>query len=413
MDQQFVDGSWKRKFALLWIGQFFSLISSSAVNFAIIIYLSIQTQSAEVLAFSAIAGLLPQALIGPFAGVFIDRWNRKKAMIYADGFVAVCTLIMSASFYLGFESLLLIYVMLALRSVGSAFHMPAMQASIPLLAPESEFLRIGGINQIIQSISSIAGPAIGAIAIGLMPIGTVLLLDVIGAAFAITTLLFIAIPNPIKKENVPSEGIKQVWNDLHLGFQEIHTNKGLRMLFFYSVVAMFCIMPVAVLFPLLTIQHFNGDKFEMSVIEIVWGVGMLVGGGVLGIWKPKIKKVVLINIMNIIIGITFSWSGLLDASQFIMFAVLTAIGGVAAAMYNASFTTIIQEEIQPQMLGRVFSLYYSVVIIPSVFGLLSTGFVADFIGIKQTFIWLGIVVSFVGIIAFFTPSLMRLGKEKS
>ena len=151
----------------------------------------------------------------------------------------------------------------------------------------------------------------------------------------------------------------------------------------------------------------------MSVIEIVWGVGMLVGGGVLGIWKPKIKKVVLINIMNIIIGITFSWSGLLDASQFIMFAVLTAIGGVAAAMYNASFTTIIQEEIQPQMLGRVFSLYYSVVIIPSVFGLLSTGFVADFIGIKQTFIWLGIVVSFVGIIAFFTPSLMRLGKEKS
>jgi len=404
------NNNWKSTFILLWIGQFFSLISSAAVNFAIIIYLSIETQSAEVLAFSAISGLLPQALIGPFAGVFIDRWNRKNAMMYADGFVAICTLVMSLSFYLGFESLILIYVLLALRSVGSAFHMPAMQASIPLLAPESELLRIAGINQIIQSISNIAGPAIGALAIGLLPIGTVLLLDVVGAVFAITTLLFIAIPNPIKKDKDPSEGLKQVWEDLHLGFNEIHVNKGLRMLFFYSVVAMFCIMPVAVLFPLLTIQHFNGGKFEMSIVEVTWGVGMLVGGSILGIWKPQFKKVILINFMNVIIGITFTWSGLLNASQFVLFAVLTAIGGVAAAMYNASFTTIIQEQVKPNMLGRVFSLYYSVTIIPSVFGLLSTGFVADFIGIEQTFIWLGIVVSLMGVFAFFTPSLMRLEK---
>lgn len=404
------NNNWKSTFILLWIGQFFSLISSAAVNFAIIIYLSIETQSAEVLAFSAISGLLPQALIGPFAGVFIDRWNRKNAMMYADGFVAICTLVMSLSFYLGFESLILIYVLLALRSVGSAFHMPAMQASIPLLAPESELLRIAGINQIIQSISNIAGPAIGALAIGLLPIGTVLLLDVVGAVFAITTLLFIAIPNPIKKDKNSSEGLKQVWEDLHLGFNEIHVNKGLRMLFFYSVVAMFCIMPVAVLFPLLTIQHFNGGKFEMSIVEVAWGVGMLVGGSVLGIWKPQFKKVILINFMNVIIGITFTWSGLLNGSQFVLFAVLTAIGGVAAAMYNASFTTIIQEQVKPNMLGRVFSLYYSVTIIPSVFGLLSTGFVADFIGIEQTFIWLGIVVSLMGVFAFFTPSLMRLEK---
>jgi len=173
---------------------------------------------------------------------------------------------------------------------------------------------------------------------------------------------------------------------------------------------MFCIMPVAVLFPLLTIQHFNGGKFEMSIVEVTWGVGMLVGGSILGIWKPQFKKVILINFMNVIIGITFTWSGLLNASQFVLFAVLTAIGGVAAAMYNASFTTIIQEQVKPNMLGRVFSLYYSVTIIPSVFGLLSTGFVADFIGIEQTFIWLGIVVSLMGVFAFFTPSLMRLEK---
>lgn len=405
----FMPQNWKRKFTILWIGQFLSLISSSAVNFAVIIWLSLETGSAEVLAFAAIAGLLPQALIGPFAGVYIDCWNRKKTMIFADGFVVFCTLMMSISFYLDNESLLLIYVMLGLRSVGSAFHMPAMQAAIPLLAPQSELLRIAGINLIIQSMSSIAGPALGALVIGLFSIGNVLLLDIIGAFFAITALLFIHIPNPEIAEKSKA-GSRQVVYDMKISFKKIFFNKGLSFLFLYSVIGMLCIMPVAVLFPLLTIEHFQGGKFEMSVIEIIWGVGMLVGGGLLGIWKPSISKVIIINIMHIIIGITFTWSGLLSPTQFVFFALLTALGGMATSLYNASFTTIIQEEIRPNMLGRVFSLYYSIVIIPSVIGLLCTGFIADFIGITQTFIILGLIVSIVGIVSFFTPPLMKLGE---
>src|ERR1051325_7185338 len=101
--------NWFRTYSYIWIGQFISLLSSSAVNFSIMIWLSLTHKSAEVLAFAAIAGLLPQAIIGPFAGVYIDRWDRKKVMIFADGFVAFCTLLMSISFYFGYESLPLIY----------------------------------------------------------------------------------------------------------------------------------------------------------------------------------------------------------------------------------------------------------------------------------------------------------------
>src|SRR5690606_2878574 len=168
--------TWKHTFIIIWTGQFMSLLSSSAVNFAIIIWLSLETGSAEVLAFAAISALLPQALIGPFAGVYIDRWDRKITMIAADGFIALCTLVMSALYYFGHFELIFIYVILGLRSLGSAFHMPAMQASVPLIAPESELLRVAGINQIIQSVSNIAGPALGALAIGLLDIGQVLLL---------------------------------------------------------------------------------------------------------------------------------------------------------------------------------------------------------------------------------------------
>ncbi|GGC36596.1 MFS transporter [Parapedobacter defluvii] len=401
--------TWKRTFAIIWSGQFISLLSSSAVNFAIIIWLSLETGSAEVLAFAAIAGFLPQTLIGPFAGVYIDRWDRKRTMILADGFIAACTGIMSMLFYLGYSELLFIYILLALRSVGSAFHMPAMQASVPLLAPESELLRISGINQVIQSVSSIAGPALGALAIGLMDIGYVLLLDIGGALFAIASLLFVHIPNPEKAETAQRAGIKQVMRDLRLGISAVTSNKGISWLFGFSVLATFCIMPVAVLFPLLTLQHFGGGKFEMSLIEVVWGVGMLVGGGLLGIFKPSLNKITIINGMHILLGVSLAASGLLPASGFILFVALTVLGGIAASIYNASFTTVLQEKIDASMLGRVFSMYFSIALLPSMLGLLGTGFIADNIGITLTFVILGSVIGIIGIVSFFVPVLMKLG----
>jgi len=400
---------WKKTFAIIWTGQFVSLLSSSAVNFAIIIWLSLETGSAEVLAFAAIAAFLPQTIIGPFAGVYIDRWDRKRTMILADGFIAACTGMMSLLFYLGYSELIFIYILLALRSVGSAFHMPAMQASVPLLAPESELLRIGGINQVIQSVSSIAGPALGALAIGLMDIGYVLLLDIGGAIFAIASLLLVHIPNPEKSDTEQTAGIRQVLRDLALGISAVTSNRGISWLFGFSILATFCIMPVAVLFPLLTLQHFGGGKFEMSVIEVVWGVGMLVGGGLLGIFKPTLNKIIIINGMHILLGVSLAASGLLPTTGFIFFVVLTVLGGIAASIYNASFTTVLQERINPAMLGRVFSMYFSIALLPSMIGLLSTGFLADTIGISVTFVILGGVIGLVGIVSFFVPALMRLG----
>lgn len=403
-----MQNSWKRTFAVIWTGQFVSLLSSSAVNFAMIIWLSLETGSAEVLAFAAIAGFLPQTLIGPFAGVYIDRWDRKKTMIAADAFIAVCTLAMSLLFYFGNFNLNFIYILLALRSVGSAFHMPAMQASVPLIVPESELIRVAGFNQIIQSVSSIAGPALGALAIGLLDIGQVLLLDTAGALFAIITLVMVKIPSPVNVDQA-SASIRQVIGDINQGVNAVLANRGLSFMFLFSILATFCIMPVAVLFPLLTLQHFGGGKFEMSLIEVVWGVGMLIGGSLLGIFKPTINKVIIVNSMHILLGITLLGSGILPSDEYAQFVVLTTFGGMAASIYHASFTTIIQEKVDPAMLGRVFSMFFSIALLPSLIGLLGTGFLADYIGIDTTFVILGGVISVIGVVSFFVPSLMRLG----
>lgn len=401
---------WFKTYIYIWIGQFVSMLSSSAVNFAVIIYLSLHYKSAEILAFSGIAGLLPQALIGPFAGVFIDRWDRKKVMVYADGFIAVCTFLMSFAFVDGEANLFLVYLLLACRSVGSAFHSPAIQAIAPLLVPREQLLRVSGINQMLQSVSSIAGPAIGTLAITFLPIGKVLYLDVAGAILAIVSLLFVRIPHVSTGSAKASVGL--VITDLKVGMQAIYKNRGLSLLFIYAMIATFCVMPVAIMFPLLTIDHYGGDKWEMSVIEVIWGVGMLIGGGLLGALKVDWSKVVLVNIMHIVLGLTFVLSGVFPASWFYGFVLVTGIGGIAMSIFSAAFMTIIQEQVKPEMLGRVFSLYFSLAILPSVIGLLFTGIIADSIGVTNAFIISGIAMAMVGIASFMTPSVMRLGENK-
>lgn len=259
--------NWKKTFAIIWAGQFVSLISSALVNFAIIIWLSLKTGSAEVLAYAAIAGFLPQSIIGMFAGVYVDRWDRKKTMMLADGFIALCTLCIALLFYTGEVKLWYIYLMLGFRAIGSAFHMPAMQASVPLLAPENKLLRIAGINQALQSVSNIAGPALGALAISILDIEYVLLLDIIGAVCAIISLCFVHIPNPEQTQS-DKTGIAQVMRELWNAMQAIMSKKGLPLIFLFSIICTFFIMPVAVLFPLLTLQHFQGNTFQMSLIEV-------------------------------------------------------------------------------------------------------------------------------------------------
>lgn len=401
-----MNNNWKRTFTIIWSGQFFSILTSSLVNFAIIIWLSLQTGSAEILAFAAIAGMLPQTVIGPFTGALIDRWNRKRIMMLADTFIALCTLILALLFWFDKAELWHIFALLALRSVGSSFHMPAMQASVPLLAPSDQLTRIAGINQIIASVSQIAGPALGAMMITIWDIEYVLIFDVAGALIAVSSLFFVNIPNPEKTENSERHFLKEMKE----GAMVVLRNKGLSLVFLYSIIILFFIIPISVLFPLMTLDYFNGTEFQAGVIEAVWSVGALAGGAIMGVKVYKVNRVGLINWTYILLGMAFMGSGILSPNGYIWFAVLTGISGIAGAVYNSAFTGLVQNKIDPAALGRVFSTFYAVALIPSMIGLIGIGFIADTIGLNTSFIISGLVIILTGVIAFFTKPAMKLDK---
>lgn len=367
-----------------------------------------ETGSAEMLAWAAIAALLPQALLGPVTGVFIDRWNRKATMILADSFIAFCTFIMALLFWFDIAEMWHIFILLAFRSVGSAFHMPAMQASIPLLAPQAQLTRIAGISQIINSGANIAGPALGALFITIWDMEYVLLLDILGAAFACTSLLFVHIPNPVRNTEIKAPN---VIHEIKEGIKTVSGSRGLSWIFLFSILVTFFMMPVSVMFPLMTLDHFNGNAFQVSLIEILWGVGALFGGAIMGIRVYRVNRVILVNLMYILLGLTFLFSGILSAGGFVFFAILTGIGGISGAVYNSAFTGLVQTYIRPDALGRVFSMFYTFSLLPSLIGLVGIGFFADSLGVATSFIACGIIIIGIGIIAFTTPSALRIDRR--
>ena len=400
--------SWKKTFTVIWSGQLVSILSSAVVSYAVIFWMSLETESAEVLALAAIAGILPQSLLGPFVGIYIDRWDRKRTMILADTFIALCTLALSVLFWLDIAQMWHIYLLLACRSVGSAFHTPAMQASVPLLAPASQLTRIAGINQIITSVSDIAGPALGAFMLALTSIGNILLLDVAGAAAACISLLCIRIPNPQRqpdRQHDPPQGFRE-------GAAAMPPVPGMGSFFALAIAVWFFIMPVGVLFPLMTLQHFGGSAYEMSLVEIVWGGGALLGGAIMGARTYRVSRIVLINLMYLMVGLSFLLSGLLPASGFALFTVFTAAAGISSSVFNASFISVVQTRIEAGVLGRVLSLYRSFGLLPSAIGLLGAGFLAERIGLTTTFVLSGSIICLIGAAAFRMPAVMRLDAKE-
>jgi len=310
-------------------------------------------------------------------------------------------------FYFDRVNLVHIYVLLALRSVGSAFHVPALQASVPLLVPESQLMRIAGLNQVIHSVGAIAGPALAALLINAFTMTYVLLFDVAGAFIAVASFLLIRIPNPQKTEDARASGY---FREMLAGLREIYGKPGLLWLFVFVILATLFIMPVSVLFPLMTLNHFSGGTTQMSIVEVAWGGGMLLGGALMGIVKPKTNKVVLINAMYLWLGLTFASQGILPSSGFLLFVALTFIGGISGAVYSGAFTVVMQTTVEPSALGRVFSIYGSVTLLPAMIGLLQTGLIADRIGITNAFIISGLAIAFLGGISFFVPAIRKMIK---
>ena len=316
--------NWKLKFYTIWAGQAVSLITSAILQMAIIFYLTEKTGSAMVLSMASLVGFLPYAVFGPAIGVLVDRHDRKKIMIGADLIIAAAGAVLAiVALYMELP-IWMVMVVLFIRSIGTAFHTPALNAVTPLLVPEEQLTKCAGYSQSLQSISYIVSPAVAAL-------------------------------------------LYSVW-DLNA------------------------------LYPLITMEYFNGTPMHISITEIAYASGMLIGGLLLGLFGNCQKRILLITASIFMMGISLTISGLLPQSGFFIFVVCCAIMGLSVPFYSGVQTALFQEKIKPEYLGRVFSLTGSIMSLAMPIGLILSGFFADRIGVNHWFLLSGILIICIAIV---------------
>jgi DHA3 family macrolide efflux protein-like MFS transporter len=383
------NNNWKRKFFAIYTGQFFSLLTSAAVQFSIIWWLTDTTGSPLLLTLAGLAGFLPQALIGPFAGTLTDRYSRKTIMILADTTVALGSLLLFTSIYFSEPSIAFVLLVLVVRSLATAFHMPAMQASIPMLAPEEHLTKVAGWGQTVSSLSNIAGPAVGMSLLAVSSLEWVLLLDVLGAVIASSVLLFIRIPRvPRTEEKVSNSFIAEMKEGYHAIVKHPVL---LKLTIVMTVVAMLYI-PLGTYFPLMTGNHFEKGVIEAGMIEIVFALGLVVGGALLGVLGDRFDKVKTMAAGMLLMGIALFISGWLSPSLFYVFIVLSGLVGLSGPLFSAPFYAYIQTEIEPHLLGRVFSFVTSLSLLATPIGYAFAGVLIELTSVATLFTITGVLI---------------------
>ena len=276
---------WLRTFVIIWIGQAFSIFGSMLVQFALVWWLTQKTGSATILATASLVAYLPIVLLGPFAGAIVDRTNRKAVMIIADSMVALTTLALVIIAAYGNLAPWHIYLAMFFRSLGQAFHWPAMQASTSLLVPEEHLSRVAGINQALNGAMNIIAPPSGALLIGVLQLQWVLSIDILTAGLAVLPLFFVHIPQPARvAKSIGKPIVSSILEDIKEGFLYVFRWKGLFYVLLLAVAINFLISPAFTLLPLLVTKHFHGNAIQYGWIESAIGIGIVIGGLGLGAW---------------------------------------------------------------------------------------------------------------------------------
>ena len=402
-----IPARWRRRYFTILSGQAISLVTSGILQMTLIFYLTEKTGSALVLSLATFFGFLPQALLGPFIGVWVDRWSRKFVMIGSDLFIALSGVALALLALRMEPPIWVVLGILFLRSVGGAFYQPAISAVTPLLVPEDQLTKCAGYSSSIQSISFLVSPALSAVLYTRWHLSAIVGLDVLGAIISSAFVAFLTIPKPPKMENAPQTSF---FGDLKDGYVAIREDRGLFTLVLIATLYMLVFMPINALFPLMSMGYFGGTTTHAAIAETTFSAGMLVGGLVLGVWGGFKRRTRTIGFSVLLMGLGLAVSGLLPKNGFVGFAALCVVMGFAAPFHGVQ-TALFQERIAPECLGRVFSLSMSMMSVAMPVGLMLSGAFAEVIGVHNWFLISGVLVMAISALMMSLPSIRSLDEK--
>ena len=347
-----------RTFLIVWFGQLISVLGSKLTEFALGFWILGQTyqETGKITQFALTILLiyLPKVVVSPFAGVLIDRWNRRTAMILSDGLTGVITVALIALVATNNLEIWHIYIAITIASSVNAIQVPAYTAAIAQLVPQQRLSRANGMVQASIGIAKIGSPFIAAYFLQKLGLLGILAIDLGTFAIALVTLLVVRFPSLGRTKAVKRSNVEQFLDDTISGWHYIVSRPGLLRLLAFIAISYFTTgMLEVILWPLL----YEPDSTQLGNILSIGGCGVLVGALLSSFLNIERNRVLTILGCVALQGVTIVFAGL--KASLLVLAVGIFLFLLAQPMIISTNQAIWQSKVPSKLQGRVFSLQQS------------------------------------------------------
>ncbi|GAA3388823.1 non-ribosomal peptide synthetase/MFS transporter [Cryptosporangium minutisporangium] len=337
-----------RRFGTVAAGQLLSIVGSALSEFAIPLWIYLETGSLLKLATFAVLGLVPGMLVAPFAGAVVDRYDRRRVMLLADLAAGSSQAVLLGLALTGNLGPVPIYVMLVTLSVALTFQRLAFASAVPQLVPKRYLGHANGIVQMSFGAGQFLVPLAAAGLIATIGLAGILVIDVVSYACAIAVLLCVQFPKTmawVRRETF--------WQEVVGGWRYSLGDGGLRpVLLFFAVLNLFMTPLFLLLSPL--VLSFS-DLDAVARTSMAGGLGAILGGLLMSIWGgPRHARVRGMLLVVLVLALFSAVPGLRVSEWLVAVGAFGMSFGLTLA--NGVYTTVVQVKVPQRFHGRVFAV---------------------------------------------------------
>ncbi|MGI8855933.1 MAG: MFS transporter [Thermomicrobiales bacterium] len=394
----------QRNFALLWIGQLISVFGDWVLLIALPFYIFDLTGSALATGAMFMAQTVPRVLLGSVAGVFVDRWDRKRTMIAADLSRAALILALLTVHSAGW--LWLIYLVAFLQAVIAQFFTPAKNAVLPLLVSESDLVAANALNSLSESLTRLTAPALGGALFGLLGLVSVVWVD--SASFLVSGVLIALIIFPSRAVAVEVTSRSRSWvavvHEWRDGIRLMRNDPTITAIFATAGTAMIADGFFVVLLVPFVKEVLHGGPQDFGWLASAQAIGGLIGSVFLGRVSKVVRPGLLIPLCGAPFGLLFialanlpGWGGLPPLPVAL---VLIGLAGAPVVGFFISMQTLLQASVPDRYRGRVFGAYATTVAFMTLVGQGVGSILGDRLGVVPVLTLAGVFDLLAALVAF-------------
>lgn len=348
----------QRNFILLWFAGFISLIGDWMLLVGLPIYVYTLTHSTLATSITFMSGILPQLVLGSVAGVFVDRWNRKRIMVVTNLLLALSLL--PLLLFRSIEQLWIVYVVSFAEATISQFFIPAESALLPRLVDEEHLASANSFSSLNANLARLIGPPLGGVVAGLLGLNGVVLLD--AASFLIAGMLIslIAIDSKSVKGQVALDAVESswinIWREWLAGLQLVKKERIVSTIFMLQAFTALGEGVFTVLFVVFVNEVLHGGALEIGWLMGAQAVGGIIGGVLIGQATKRVSLSHLIGFGAIAFGgidlVIFNYPRFFPV--FVVALILFLIVGIPGVGMFTGVNTLLQIAVKDEYRGRIF-----------------------------------------------------------